>query len=339
MTEAFWPRLAAAGEPLAAARIKLTPEDFMVTELPSWAPSGDGEHDVLWVEKRNANTRWVADQLASFAGIPASRVSYAGLKDRHAVTRQWFSVHTPGSTTEWAQCDIPDVRILDCQRHCRKLRIGTLAGNAFEVRLHHDGIDSEALKARVDHLADNGLPNYFGPQRFGRDGDNLKLASALASGRRLTRSKRGFALSAARAMIFNDVLEQRIEDGSWVMPRAGDVAMLTGSRSVFLVKDEELDQLVQRANDFDLHVSGPLWGRGTCATGGDVATMEQAAAARYPELVEAVERGGADMQRRALRVRAEKLSVDMEASTVVLKFELPAGSFATALLNELVALR
>lgn len=338
MTTEFWPRQAAAGVSLGVVQGRLVPEDFYVEELPSWSPSGDGEHDVLWVEKRGANTRWVADQLAKYADVHPSAVSYAGLKDRHALTLQWFSVHRPGRNINWFEFACADVRILKAEQHSRKLRIGTLAGNKFAIRLQHDGLDETAVLERVKLLCSQGVPNYFGPQRFGREGDNLRLATALANGRKLSRSKRSFALSAARAMIFNDVLAHRVADNSWNRSQSGDVLMLAGSQSVFDASDEEAAALEARTASQDVHPTAPLWGRGALRTTGAIAELEQQTADRYPDLVSACERGGADMQRRATRISMHDMTIEYDDQYLLLHFSLPAGCFATAVINELVTL-
>lgn len=335
---AVWPLPAACGEPLGSAALRTEPADFFVEEIPSWQPDGSGEHDVLWVEKRDANTRWVADQLAAFAQVHARDVSYAGLKDRRAITRQWFSVHRPGRTIDWQAFSHRDITVLEHSAHSRKLRIGTLAGNRFRIVLRAVDVDPAVLRGRVQALAEAGVPNYFGPQRFGRDGDNLQLAAALAAGRRLSRAKRGFALSAARAFIFNAVLAARVQAGDWRHIRRGDVAMLDNSRSFFPVDETvDLEPLAVRAAEGDLHPSGPLWGRGALHSGGAIGDDEQAAASRWPDYVAACERGGAEMQRRALRVMPGELRHEYADRCLTLEFSLPAGSFATALINELVS--
>ncbi len=333
----FWPQPAALPPVIPTARIRADNADFRVEEIASWTPDGEGEHDVLWVGKTGANTRWVADELARFAGCRERDVSYAGLKDRHAITRQWFSVHRPGREIDWSGFEHDDIRILEQHAHRRKIRIGTLAGNRFVIVLRDAPCDASVLQAHIEQIRSRGFPNYFGAQRFGRDGNNLRLAAALASGRRLKRNQRGFAISAARAGIFNRVLAQRVARGDWWQPVAGDAVMLANSHSFFAVADvSEAAELAPRAQALDLHPSGPLWGRGELATSGDIAAMERAVAESLPELAAAADVGGADQQRRALRCVVPALSAAVEDDRVTLSFELPAGSFATALLNELV---
>ncbi|MEM7763283.1 MAG: tRNA pseudouridine(13) synthase TruD [Pseudomonadota bacterium] len=339
MSTNVWPREPASGERLGAAEIRRQPEDFRVEELPSWQPSGDGEHDVLWVEKREANTQWVADRLARFADVRRGAVSYAGLKDRFAVTRQWFSVHLPGRQVDWSALQDAAFDVLQVARHHRKLRIGTLAGNRFRIRLFHAAITPQALDERIARLREHGCPNYFGPQRFGHDGANLRLAEALANGRRLPRHKRGFALSAARAQIFNAVLEQRVLASTWARNIDGDVAMMEGSNAVFATADESADTLVQRFADHDIHPTGPLWGDGKPMTAGTAAALEHEVADTLPVLTAALVNARMAQARRSLRVTLADLEREPVSDQISdLCFSLPPGSYATAVLNEVAEL-
>ncbi|MEL6448031.1 MAG: tRNA pseudouridine(13) synthase TruD [Pseudomonadota bacterium] len=333
-----WPQPAAHGPSLANARLRVAPQHFAVDEIPNWTPTGDGEHDVVFVEKRSANTRWVAGALARHAGCHARDVGHAGLKDRHAVTRQWFSVQRGGRRIDWDALEIEGVRVLEVHAHRRKIRPGALAGNRFRIIVSLDdseAVDSDTLTARIAAVTAQGVPNYFGPQRFGRNGGNLVLASRLAAGERLGRGDRGFAVSAARAALFNAVLAARVADASWCLPQAGDALMLTGSNSFFLAGPEaSLETLRERANRGDLQPTGPLWGDGEPAVAGNVAALESRLAATHTEWVEASYRARAEGARRALRVFASDFEMAPVAEGYALGFVLPAGSFATAVINE-----
>ncbi len=343
MTTAFtihvgWPQPPAHGDARARGSLRARPEDFLVDEIPNWTPTGDGEHDVLLVEKRDANTRWVAGALARHAGCRAADVGYAGLKDRHAVTRQWFSVPRGRARPDWQAFEAEGVRVLEVASHRRKLRPGTLAGNRFRVRVADASPDPLALAARVEAVRAAGVPNYFGPQRFGREGGNLALAARLAAGERLKRAERGFALSAARAALFNAVLAERVRRGDWLEPRLGDALMLTGSQSFFVADDAgELDALAARAAEGDLQPTGPLWGEGESSVAGEVAALELAVGEALPGLVAATTAARAKPARRALRVFAADLEATTAPDGLTLEFTLPAGSFATAVVNEFVA--
>ena len=220
-----WAR--AHGAPLFAARMRSEPADFDVTETLGWDLSGDGEHDYLWIEKTGANTEWVARQLARHAGVPAKDVGFAGLKDRQAMTRQWFSVprwHQP----DWSACDVEGVHILEVSRHAKKLRRGAHHGNRFRIVLRGTHLEqhADALAQRVAAIREQGVPNYFGEQRFGIGGGNLDLADAWAAGKRLPRHKRSLAISTARSFLFNEVLDGRVRDGTWNRLQPGDKANL-----------------------------------------------------------------------------------------------------------------
>ncbi|MEL6868706.1 MAG: tRNA pseudouridine(13) synthase TruD [Pseudomonadota bacterium] len=333
----FWPQPAAAGVPLGNAVFKLAPEDFIVEECVSWHIDGAGEHDLLWIEKRDANTRWVADRLAEFAGCRPRDVGYAGLKDRHALTRQWFSVYRPGRVIDWSSFDAPGVTILETAAHQRKLRIGGLAGNRFTIILRSVTADSDALEARFKQLSSSGMPNYFGAQRFGREHANIALAQKLATRRRLKRTQQGFALSAARAAIFNEVLAQRVRAATWATPCAGDLLMLDGSQSFFAF-DGETDRadIERRCAEADLHPTGPLWGEAGAVTAATIAALESKTADSLPLLRDATIAARASLQRRALRVVPQACAFRRVGGDVELAFTLPAGSFATVLLHELL---
>ncbi|MEQ8515922.1 MAG: tRNA pseudouridine(13) synthase TruD, partial [Chromatocurvus sp.] len=222
-----WPR--AHGSPLFVARLRALPQDFQVTEQLGWEFSGDGEHDYLWIEKTNANTEWVARQLALYADVPARDVGYAGLKDRRAVARQWFSIPRWNAPV-WGGLDVEGVRILDTGRHQRKLRRGAHRANAFQIVLRLDATpDTDAVASRLAVIRTAGVPNYFGEQRFGRGGGNLRLANDWAMGRRLPRHKRGLAISTIRSFLFNEALARRVQEGTWNQFVAGDLANLTGA--------------------------------------------------------------------------------------------------------------
>lgn len=324
----------AFGGPPLAAVLRTAPEDFEVEEDLGFEPSGAGEHLMLWVEKRGANTEWVARQLARVAGIGPVGVGFAGLKDRHAVTRQWFSLHLPGrEAPDFAAHPIEGVRVLDARRHARKLPRGALAGNRFRIVLRDVRGDREAAVAVLARIAAEGLPNAFGEQRFGREAGNLERARAMFAGARVDRAERGVLLSAARSVLFNRVLAARIEDGSWNRLREGDVAQLDGSGSVFgpVVPDATLDA---RCAALDLHPTGPLWGEGDPRTAGTARELEDAVAAADPGVAAGLAAAGLRQERRALRVAVRDLAWHFDAAALELSFRLPAGAYATALVRE-----
>ena len=327
----------AHGEALFSARMRAEPGDFQVTEQLGFEPDGDGEHDLLLVEKVSTNTQWLARQLARFAGVSARDVGYAGLKDRHAVCRQWFSVYTRGAHPDWSGLSLEGVRLIRAGRHRRKLRRGSHRGNHFRIRLDRlSRMPTTAeLTARVDVIAARGVPNYFGRQRFGHNGENLELAAALFGGAKLRRDKRGFAISAARARVFNAVLNHRVATGTWERILPGELANLDGSGSVFAVPTVD-DEIERRVREFDIHPTGPLWGtRGSNETSAEVADIEAAVAAEHRLLTDGLCSIGASAAVRPLRVRPAAFQLRCDKQAVELKFCLPRGAFATALLAEI----
>ncbi|MBI5040508.1 MAG: tRNA pseudouridine(13) synthase TruD [Gammaproteobacteria bacterium] len=329
----------AFGGPAGTGRLRVEPEDFIVRELPICEPDGAGEHVWLWVRKRNANTDWVARQLARFAGVTPRDVSYAGMKDRRAVTEQWFSLQLPGKADpDWTAARIEGVEILRAERHSRKLKRGALRGNAFEIRIHALSGDHAVLETRLRAIAAHGMPNYFGTQRFGHDGGNLAAAAAMLRGEgpRLDRHVRGLYLSAARSFLFNQVLAARVHDGSWERALPGDALQLDGRRAWFIAAAADTD-IETRVRELDVHPTGPLWGRGVPATQGAVRALEGACLAPFDDWCAGLERAGLEQDRRALRVRVRELDWAWNgADELTLRFSLPAGSYATVLLREVI---
>ena len=314
-----WAR--AHGGPLFAAAIRSAPEDFQVTEQLGWQFSGDGEHDFLWIEKTGANTEWVSRQLARHADVPARDVGYAGLKDRHAITRQWFSVPRWNSP-DWETLDVEGVVVGDVQRHSKKLRRGAHQANAFQIVLRGDTIadHADAMAARIAVIREQGVPNYFGEQRFGRDGANLRLADDWASGRRLPRHKRSIAISTIRSFVFNEQLDARVQDGSWNVLRPGDKANLDGTGSVFDVAEVD-EELIRRCTDMDIHPAGVLAGDGTAL--GPAAWRE------------ALEKARVDPGTRSLRLRVADMDCAVGGDAATVAFTLGRGAFATSVLREI----
>ncbi len=328
---------AAFGGPPLRGRIRQHDEDFRVVEELGFEPSGAGEHAFLWVEKQGANTEWAARQLARFAGVAPVGVGFAGLKDRHAVTVQAFTVHLPGrADPEWSAAPIPGVRVLSATRHARKLPRGALRGNRFELVVREVSGDRDAAAERLVALGVRGLPNGFGEQRFGHAGGNLDAARAMFAGRRVDRAERSILLSAARSALFNAVLAGRIADGSWERLIEGDVAQLDGTGSVFgpVIVDPTL---AERCARLDVHPTGPMWGRGELRSGGAVRALESAAAEAAPDLAAGLVAAGLSQERRALRVAVRELHHEWRDDSLHLSFSLPAGAYATALLRELLA--
>jgi len=317
-----WTR--AHGAPLFAATIRTTAADFDVTEELGFELSGDGEHDYLYAEKTGTNTEWLSRQLAGFAGVPAKDVGYSGLKDRHAVTRQWFSVPR-WNQPDWAAFDVEGVLILEVQRHAKKLRRGAHTANWFRIVLRGELPQNNELEQRLALIRELGVPNYFGPQRFGRNGANIGLADAWSSGKRLPRHKRSIAISSARSFLFNEQLHTRVGDGTWNRIQCGDVANLDGSGSIFDVEEVD-DTLISRCTEMDIHPAGILWGDGTAS---------EDAPSGHEDWLRALSKARVKPAHRSLRLKVMDLEWQIDDEALTLRFGLSRGSFATSVLREI----
>jgi len=329
------------GRPEISGQLRAVPEDFQVWEVPLVEPQDSGSHLWLEVRKRDANTPWVAGQLAAAAGVAPREVGYAGMKDRRAVTTQWFSVGLQeAADTDWSGWEIPGVTILQARRHGRKLQRGALRGNRFMITVRKLQGRTESLADRLAMAAAAGVPNYFGPQRFGHGGGNLERATRwLQRGGRIRRSERSIYLSAARSYLFNEVLAERVGLGSWNRLLSGELVLLDGTRSTFAAETPDAE-LERRCERFDIHPTGPLPGltrgrRGECASG-EAAALEEAVLAKHQDLVTALQAQRVDADRRSLRVLPTGLDWRFDGADLELEFALPPGAYATSLLRELV---
>lgn len=327
----------ALGGPVLKATIRNQAQDFQVSEELGFDLSGDGEHDFLWIRKTGANTEWVARQLARHAGVQSRDVGYAGMKDRHAVTKQWFSVRRPNRDgTDWSALAAEGVEVLDVGRNARKLRRGAHAANHFRIALRGDAINQHVndVQTRAAEISAHGIPNYFGEQRFGRNGQNLVLAEQMFAGKRLRRESRGHALSAARSCIFNAILSRRVAGKNWNRLLPGDLANLDGSGSVFPI-DDVSDELQLRCREQDIHASATLWGDGAPLVAGAAALIENSVAAEFSTLADGLCKARVDAASRALRARVADLVVQLDDGAIWLEFRLSRGAYATAVLREI----
>ena len=328
------------GEALGRAVLKATAEDFQVDEVLDIPLSGDGEHLWLWVEKRGLNTEEAARRLARAAGVQLRTVSYAGLKDRQALTRQWFSIQLPGKADpDLSSAQDDTLRILHSGRHRRKLQRGAHSANGFTLRLTGLDADHDALDQRLECIKCFGIPNYFGAQRFGHQGGNLGEARDYAGRQALPeqRNVRSRLLSTARSYLFNRVLAARVADGSWQRAQVGDLLAFTDSRSFFPAGEAECSD--PRLAILDLHPTGPQWGAGPSPASGTTAELENDVAGREPALRDWLIRAGMEHERRILRLPIDRLTWHYpEPDILQLEFVLPPGCFATVLVRELVDL-
>jgi tRNA pseudouridine13 synthase len=325
-------------EPQATALIRQQPDDFIVEEQLNFTPSGAGEHILLYIEKIGQNTQFVAKQLAELAGLRPRDISYAGLKDRHAVTRQWFCFKWPiKQELNWQEWQIEGCSVLEMQRHYRKLRLGALRANQFQIRLRNVSDCAEVI--RRAQLLTKGVPNYYGEQRFGINGGNLTLAQQLFAGQGISdRKLRGLALSAARSFVFNQQVSARIAAGLFNTVLDGDVLQLDGSGSVFRVTQAD-STLQQRLAELDLHLTGVLAGIGEPMVSATAAEFESSVLAAHNALVQGLADFRLKAERRSLRLLVQDLTLQQLDNSLLLRFALPSGCFATSVLRELVNYR
>ncbi|MGR9086391.1 MAG: tRNA pseudouridine(13) synthase TruD [Gammaproteobacteria bacterium] len=331
-----WPF--AYGNPSGNGAIRTVPEDFTVSEQLAFEPSGSGEHAFLNIEKTNRNTEYVARQLARFAGVRPRDVGYAGLKDRHAVTSQWFSVWLPGQADpDWSLFNSDDATVTRVSRHARKLQRGALSGNRFALVVREWRGDSARANEQLEVIRRGGIANYFGPQRFGHSGGNVRHALDMFQGRKVGREQRGLYLSAARSFLFNHILACRVGQRNWDRAIPGDVFVFDASHSRFHSADPDPD-IVRRVEAGTIHPTGVLWGQGSASVSSAALAIEQSVIEDFPALALGLSQSSVAMDRRPLRVKAGNLQWQWVGGSVLeLSFTLPAGSYATALLREIVA--
>ncbi len=331
-------------KPVSSGLIKQSPEDFIVEEALSFPFSGEGEHAYLKIRKTDQNTMWVVGVLAKHFGVKERDIGYAGLKDRRAVTSQWFSLLAKSATPEKiAAFTQPGIEIVDIQRHSGKLRKGAIKHNAFKLTVREFDADESKLHARVSDIISMGVPNYFDEQRFGRQRQNLAAATKLFNGElrgKLSpkKSKRRIYLSAARSWLFNLVVAERVHQNCWASGLNGDVFMLEGSKKFF--HEENLsDDLVSRLKKNDIHPTAPLWGEGEIQTSSTAKELELGVLEDWKLWCQQLVDSRMKQQRRATRMLPQGFEYDYNKTKARLEvsFNLPAGCYATNLLREIVA--
>lgn len=331
-----------------SAKLKVNVEDFVVEENISVEFSNDGEHCWIYVKKQGCNTDWVAQHLATYCGVKKMAVSYAGLKDRHAITSQWFSVQLPGKPTpDWGEFEASiaaentgeKVKVLKSVRHNRKLQRGALKNNFFTITLRDlsDVSDEKLslLNERCELISQQGVPNYFGAQRFGRNYNNLDQATKLFSNPRfrLPKHKRGIYLSTARSWLFNCILSERIKRQVWNKRLPGDVFMLDGKSACF--KDDDDVAINERLDQGEIHPTAPMWGEGERMVELDALALESETIDQFPVFRDGLISARLQSQRRACRVIPGQFNAFREDDNFVVAFSLPAGCYATMVLAEI----
>ncbi|MDP1773083.1 MAG: tRNA pseudouridine(13) synthase TruD [Methylobacter sp.] len=331
----IWPYV--YGGSSGSGKIRSLPEDFIVKENLSFEPSGAGEHAFLQIEKKGENTEYVARQLSRFANVRQRDVSYAGLKDRYAVTTQWFSVWLPGKADpDWTQFESDSRKVLHSVRHARKLKRGVLSGNSFKLIIRDWQGDQATTIRQLELIKANGIANYFGSQRFGNEGQNVSKAMAMFDGAKVGREQRSIYLSAARSYLFNLILAERVRQNNWNQPLAGDTYQFDLSHSCFQSKQPDAE-IIRRMELKEIHPTGALWGRGNADVSADALAIEQAVIDEHEQLAQGLIASDVDRDRRALRVNVQDLHWQfVDDTTLELGFTLPAGSYATSLLREII---
>lgn len=332
------------GKPHSSGVIRSQPEDFQVEEELGFMPIGEGEHLWINISKRLMNTQEVVSTLSKATGVARKDIGYSGQKDRNAVASQWFSLQVGNRHDE-----IVDrlgelfrshgmIALKHMALHTNKLKRGVHRSNRFRICVREFEGCARGLEGKIQFLCSQGAPNYFGPQRFGRGGRNILLAKRIFNGTisKVDRNARGMALSAARAWIFNRVLSGRLGTWEWNEPVSGDAMQLDGSNA-FFVHDGSDPAVVDRIGRHDLHITGPMWGQGSLPTKGNVAEFELCSVKHIRLLPQGLERAGLHQQRRALRMVPRDLNWRLgKDRDLYLEFVLNRGSYATALLRELV---
>jgi tRNA pseudouridine13 synthase len=325
------------GGPVLRAGFRQQPGDFRVDEDLGFEPDGAGEHLFVAVEKTQLTTFEAQAILARHFGVPLRDTAFAGMKDKAGVTCQWFSLRTPRPPQAAEALQHPQLRVLRSVRNSRKLRRGTHKGNTFRIVLRNPAGERTSCAARVQTLAQRGVPNYFGVQRFGRNEDNVAKALAWFRGDLVPqRQERSILLSAARSYLFNVRLSARVQNGTWNNWIDGDLMQLAGTGSVFASQRATPADLQQRLQDFDIHATAPLWGSGALKVTGEALVQESALAQQHPELTAGLAAHGLAQERRALRLQVHDLRATFHDDNLLLEFGLERGAYATAVLRELL---
>ena len=323
------------GKPQITGELKTSPEDFIVQELISVQPDGSGEHLWLNIRKRSMNTQFLAKQIANWAQVKERDVAYAGLKDRHAITEQWFSVHLAGKPDpDLSKLETSDIKVLQSMRHSQKIRSPVLIANRFSITLRNVS-DLTALEKRYQQIITSGVPNYFGEQRFGINGSNIENAKKMFAGQRVKRNLQSIYISSARSLLFNQIASKRIENGLTNI-LAGEVLKLAGSNSTFIEHGET--DLPQRLANGDIELTAPLWGDSTERMSGEYLAFCQEIAEQEPELCAGLKRAKASLMFRAILLKPQYSTFSAQTDrSAELTFMLQPGSFATSVMRELLA--
>lgn len=334
------------GKPECKAKLKAQPEHFVVKEVLGYSFTGSGEHLMVKIRKTGENTMFVANELARYCNVKSKDMGWAGLKDRHAVTEQWLSIHLAKEE------DVPDfsafekqypsIQILEQSRHNKKLRPGDLTGNRFEITLSEVS-DVQSVEQRLESVISGGVPNYYGAQRFGRDGNNVSEAKRWGRDNVRTRNqnKRSMYLSTARSWIFNHIVSDRINQECFSTLLLGDIVMFdegvtSDQKFSHAITESELPQYQQKLQAGEVFLTAALAGDNALPTELDALQLEQRVVDSEPDLMALIRGNRMRHDRRDTILKPVDLSYTTQDDNVVLRFSLSSGSFATSIIRELV---
>ncbi|MEO1888411.1 MAG: tRNA pseudouridine(13) synthase TruD [Cycloclasticus sp.] len=327
----------AHAQPSGTGQLRALADHFCVEETLTFSPSGQGEHVFLYIKKTGINTEDVVKILSKHAGVTRRSVSYAGMKDRHAVTKQWFSVQLPGKEgPDWSALNNNQLDVEAVTRHLKKLKRGTIKYNKFSIIITNATIDQHEIAECVERIQREGVPNYFMQQRFGYAYQNLQRAyECFEKGEGIRNKKlKGLFLSSVRSYLFNEVLATRVGGSSWNKPTQGDTYMLNGTRQSFC-ENSVTDTLEQRVMEHDIHPTGPLFG--SLADTGDKHPIEQTVFADNAVFCNGLTKERMEPARRSLRVVPVDFNCEFIGDGQLrLTFKLQSGSYATAVIRELI---
>ena len=326
----------AYGMPQSRGKIKVCPEDFYVEEELGFELTGEGEHLFLQIEKKSLTTEEMVKEIARKLDINFKLISYAGLKDKFAQARQWFSIHLPGQSDPCLNhLASEQYQVLQTMRHNKKLKIGSLKGNHFRIKISDFHCNQSDIEYRIDNIIKSGVPNYYGLQRFGNHFSNLNNAQALLFENKKIKNRylRGLYYSAARSFLFNQILNQRVLQNCWNKPVKGDLMMLAGTNSVFK-PDEINEEIMQRVLIHDIYPAAPLWGEGENRVTDDALFMESSALNPWEKWCEKLELHQLKKTYRATVLLPKQFSFEKDTFS----FSLPKGAFATSVLREILML-
>ena len=313
--------------------LRTEPEDFIVQEIPAYEPSGEGEHLILEITKRQVTTQAIANELSRLLGCDLDAIGFAGMKDRQAVTTQRFSVPSiQDASAKLKECSAK-IKILGLHRN--KIRKGHLLGNSFRIRIRQAHPDWQKRCQEIEALINaQGFPNFYGPQRFGRDGSNAAIGEkALKTGKLFgPKWRKWLMISALQSQLFNEYLCQRIADGLFAAALPGDVFGHLPRGGVFVSNSPSEEQ--PRLDSFEISPMGPIYGYKMMKAQGQAWLREEMILKKHDIDLDSFRVLKAEGSRRRTRLRPANFHIEIQDGDPVFCVELPSGTYATVFLNE-----